>query len=304
MIFEHRPIARATAFIVLSSCCFGSLTTLTVFITRSGLPLLPAMLWRYLLAFLMLALLVRKSRPFQIEPRRATRLILVGGCGQAVITYFSLLALDYLPVGPLAFLFYTYPAWVAVLAAVTGKEELTLVRLIALCVAMAGITVMVGTPFSEPLNATGVMLALGTALLYALYVPALHKAQRGIPTLVAAFYMIIGVMISFFLAGLLTGGLAVPGTISVWALLLTLSLVGTVIAFLALMSGLRILGPVRTSIMATIEPFFTAVLGVIALGEKFTLTLLSGGVLIAGAVILLQWSGRTRREIEPVMEPG
>jgi drug/metabolite transporter (DMT)-like permease len=137
-----------------------------------------------------------------------------------------------------------------------------------------------------------------------LYVPALHKAQRGIPTLVAAFYMIIGVMISFFVAGLATGALAMPRTISVWALLLTLSLVGTVIAFLALMSGLRILGPVRTSIMATIEPFFTAVLGVIALGEKFTLTLLSGGMLIATAVILLQWSGRTRRDAEPAMESG
>ena len=83
-----------------------------------------------------------------------------------------------------------------------------------------------------------------------------------------------------------------------------LSLVGTVVAFIALMSGLRILGPVRTSIMATIEPFFTAVLGVFALGEKFTFTLLSGGVLIAGAVILLQWSGRPRRDVEPAMESG
>ena len=259
------------------------------------------MMWRYLLAFLILSLLVRNARPFDINPRRAARLILVGGCGQAVITYFSLLALDYLPVGPLGFLFYTYPAWVAVLAAVTGKEELTLVRLIALSIAMAGITVMVGTPFSEPLSTTGVLLALGTALLYALYLPALHKAQQGIPTLVAAFYMVVGVMSSFLIAGLVTDGLAIPGSISVWALLAVLSVVGTVIAFLALMSGLRILGPVRTSIMATIEPFFTAVLGVVALGEKFTFTLLSGGVLIASAVILLQWSGRARPAVEPVL---
>ena len=122
MISDQRPVARATALIVLSSCCFGSLTTLTLFLTRGGLPLLPAMFWRYMLAAAMLFVLVRPVLRTSIGRSQAIRLMIVGGCGQAIITYFSLLALDYLPVGPLAFLFYTYPAWVALIAAVTGRE--------------------------------------------------------------------------------------------------------------------------------------------------------------------------------------
>jgi drug/metabolite transporter (DMT)-like permease len=297
MILENRPVARATALIVLSACCFGSLTTITLFITRSGLSLLPAMAWRYFLAALALLLLARSSLG-DISRRHAVRIMLVGGCGQALITYLSLLALDYVPVGPLGFLFYTYPAWVAVIAAITGKEPLTLSKLVALTIAMAGITVMVGTPFSASLDPRGVMLALGTALLYALYLPALLNVQRGTPPLVSAFYLVSGVFMSFLIAGSVTQTLKMPHTPSLWALLILVSLVGTVMAFVSLIAGLRILGSVRTSIIATVEPFFTAILGVVLLNEVFSLTMLAGGALIASAVLLLQWTGRAQSRVE------
>ena len=47
---DRETAIKATGLIILSSCAFGSLSTLTVLINRSGLPLLPAMLWRYLIA--------------------------------------------------------------------------------------------------------------------------------------------------------------------------------------------------------------------------------------------------------------
>lgn len=297
---ESRSVSRATALIVLSACCFGSLSTLTLLVTRAGLPLLPAMVWRYLLAAVVLAALARPWMRSSITVRQALHLMIIGGCGQAIITYFSLRALDYLPVGALGFLFYTYPAWVAVIAAATGREELTLPRFISLAVAMAGITVMVGTPFSAALNPIGVMLALGTAILYALYLPALHQMQKGITPLASTFYLVAGVLVSFVLSAALTGNLRFPETPSIWALLLTLSIVGTVLAFVALISGLRTLGPVRTSIIATIEPFFTAMLGVLILSEPFTVATLAGGALIACAVLMLQWNGRVRSHVEPV----
>jgi drug/metabolite transporter (DMT)-like permease len=298
MILKRYSIARATAMIVLSSFSFGSLSTLTLLITRAGLPLLPAMLWRYLLAAAVLLFLTNAARG-AISRKQALRLMVIGGLGQAVVTYFSLRALDYMPVGPLAFLFYTYPAWVALIAGVTGREELTPVKLGALGLAMAGVVVMLGTPSTDVMNVTGASLALGTAVLYALYLPALHKAQEGIPPLVSTFYLVSGVFLSFLLATLVTGGMEVPQTPSLWALLLALSMIGTVLAFTSLISGLRTLGPVRTSIIAAIEPFFTALLGVLILRERFTLAMIAGGVMIALAVMMLQWNSRARISIEP-----
>jgi len=290
----RQTVAKATALIVLSSCGFGSLSTLTVLVMHAGLPLLPTMLWRYFLAAAFLAVILRNRLRTDVTRQRALRLILVGGVGQAVITYLSLRALDYLPVGPLAFLCYTYPAWVALISAALGREELTLVRFAALSIAMMGIVVMVGAPSSASLNGFGVVLALGVALLYALYLPALQRAQENVPTNVATFYLIAGVLMSFFIANLFNKTLYFPTTIEMWWYLLLLSLFCTVFAFGTLVAGLRVLGPVRTSIVATIEPFFTTLLGVMLLGETMTRGTIVGGVLIASAVLLLQVSGRSK----------
>jgi drug/metabolite transporter (DMT)-like permease len=224
--------------------------------------------------------------------------MLVGGIAQSTITFLSLHALNYLPVGPLAFLFYTYPAWVALISAVLGREELTLSRIIALALAMAGIIVMVGLPSSASLNKFGIVLALGTALLYALYLPVLHRVQEGIPASSASFFLVTGVLTAFSIASIVTREVQLPHTIAVWGLVILLSLWSTVIAFASLFGGLRTLGPVRTSIVATVEPFFTAVLGSLLLGEMITRNTAAGGILIASAVLILQVTGRQRTAVK------
>ena len=294
MTRERQIVAKATALIALSAFSFGSLSTLTVLIGREGVPLLTAMFWRYLLAALILALVLRKKVVRDIHRPAAFRLIIIGALGQAFVTYLSLYALEYLPVGPLAFLFYTYPAWLALISAVLGREALTLSRFTALSIAMIGIVVMVGTPGTASLSTFGIILALGAALLYAIYLPSLNHAQRGIAPLISSFYLICGVLTSFLIANTVTGNLQMPATTAIWAYVAAMAVFSTVVAFVSLIAGLRVLGPVRTSIIATIEPFFTAILGAVLLGEPLTRFVLAGGALIAGAVLLLQVTAAER----------
>jgi len=282
-------VGRATLLIILSALSFGSISVLTVLVTAAGVPLLTAMAWRYLLGVILLGAVAQPSRIRSVPTLRVIQLLLIGGCGQALITYLSLHALEYIPVGPLAFLFYTYPAWVALLAALRRTERLTAVRVIALTLALAGVTIMIGAP-TEKLNPIGVVLALASALLYSAYLPALEYVQAGVPAVVATFLLIGGAAIAFVVAALLTGELLVPAGVAVWSEILVLALVSTVIAFLTLIKGLAVLGPVRTAIVATVEPFFTATLGVLVLGNQLSTTTLMGGILIAGAVLLIHSS--------------
>jgi len=69
-----------------------------------------------------------------------------------------------------------------------------------------------------------------------------------------------------------------------------LALVSSVIAFSALIKGLSVLGPVRTAIIATVEPFFTAILGVIVLRNQLSIATIIGGILIAAAILVIEWS--------------
>ena len=282
-------VGRATLLIVVSALSFGSISVLTVLTTNAGVPLLTAMAWRYVVGAVLLGTVAQVSHIRSLPRQRIVYLMLTGGVGQALITYLSLHALEYIPVGPLAFLFYTYPAWVALLAAVRRTERLTRIRVFALVLALVGVTIMVGTP-TEKLNPVGVMLALGSALLYSVYLPALERVQDGIPALASTFLLIVGAAISFVAAALLAGELFVHRGPAVWSNIFLLGFVSTVIAFSTLIKGLSVLGPVRTAIIATVEPFFTAILGALVLGNQFGPATLIGGVFIAAAVMVIEWS--------------
>jgi drug/metabolite transporter (DMT)-like permease len=283
-------VSRATLLILVSALCFGSISVLTVLVTRAGVPLLTAMAWRYVLGAVLLFGVVGIKQLGSIPKQRVVNLLLIGGFGQALITYLSLHALEYIPVGPLAFLFYTYPAWVAVLAAVRRTERLTPMRVIALILALVGVTVMVGAPSSDKLNPIGVILALASALLYSAYLPSLEHLQQGIPALVSTLLLVAGAAVTFVIAALIAGELNVPTSGSVWSNILVLALVSTVVAFSTLIKGLSVLGPVRTSIIATVEPFFTAILSMTVLGNRLTVSTIVGGILVVAAVLLVQGS--------------
>ena len=285
---SEASIGRATVLIILSALSFGSISVLTVLVTGAGVPLLTAMAWRYLLGAILLGTIARPRQLRSVPMQRVMQLLVIGGCGQALITYLSLHALEYIPVGPLAFLFYTYPAWVALVAAIRRTERLTPVRIIALALALAGVTIMVGVP-TEKLNPIGVLLALASALLYSAYLPALEHVQEGIPPIIATLLLIAGAATTFVIAALIDGELFLPAGGAVMSEILVLALVSTVIAFLTLIKGLAVLGAVRTAIIATVEPFFTATLGILVLGNALSTSTLVGGILIAAAVLLIQW---------------
>ena len=101
--------------------------------------------------------------------------------GQAVIAFVSLSALRFIPAATLTFLFYTYPAWVAVMAAARGTERISPRRAAALTLSLAGIALMVGMPGAGGLHPRGVLLALSSALLYAAYIPLIDGLGRGMP---------------------------------------------------------------------------------------------------------------------------
>ena len=286
---SNASIRRATALIVVSAFSFGSISVLTVLTTSAGIPLLTIMAWRYLLGALLLSPVVLRVTVRSIPRRRVSHLLLIGGFGQALITYVSLYSLNFIAVGPLAFLFYTYPAWVAIIAALRGTEKLTPIRTIALILALTGVTVMVGAPV-EKLNPLGVTLALVSALLYSIYLPALEHLQEGVPAMFATFLLILGAAGSFVLAALFAGDLFFPRSAPAWTNIWLLAVISSVIAFSALIKGLSVLGPVRTAIIATVEPFFTAVLGVIVLGTQLGPATIIGGVLIAAAILVIEWS--------------
>ena len=286
--------ATASLLVALAACCFGSISILTVVATRQGTSLTTLLFWRFALAsVVLLPIAWRSGTPALPAPRgrRALHALTIAGVGQAAVTFLTLSALRWIPAATLGFLFYTFPAWVTLFAALRGTERVDGRRLLALALSLGGIVLTVGAPAAEGGAAEvwpGVALALAAALVYAVYVGYLGRLQTTITPQYAALYMSVGAGLLFAVGAAVDGTLAVRLPAASWGVIATLGLACTVFAFLAFLRGLSGLGPVRTSIVATVEPFWTAVLGAAVLGQRLTPATLGGGAMIAAAVLLLQ----------------
>lgn len=279
---------RASLLVLVGACGFGTLSIGTVFAGREGVELPALMAWRYVLAAPLLMLAAGGLRALRVPWRRAVALLVLGGGGQTVVTWLSLSALEWLTAASLGFLFYTYPAWVTLFAAASGAERLTRVRVAALVIAFAGITLMVGNPFSSAMPLAGVARALGAAIVYALYIPLLHRLRGPLEASVASTFVIAGAG-AVFVAISLAGGVLLKGMTPLsWAIALTLAGFSTTVAFITFLRGLEVLGAVRAAILSTVEPFWTTLLGALLLGQRVGIATVAGGACIVGAIVLLQ----------------
>ena len=278
---------------VVSACCFGSISPLTLLALESGAALQGIQAWRYTTtAVLLIGWGYWRGVPVASDPGMRwwrPKTLLIAGGGQMLIATLALTALRWIPAATEAFLFYTFPAWVALMTAVRGHERLDRIRVVALALALGGIAFMVGAPSAASLNPIGVALALTAALVYAIYIPVLGNLQRTRSALDISRAIATGGGIIFTLWALSTDAL--------FAHFDRLTILASVLqgvfsagAFLGFLAGLSTLGAVRTAITSTVEPFWTSVLGVLLLDQPVGTGTVIGGVAIMAAVLLLQRS--------------
>ena len=286
------PIPRRAVFgaleILGAAACFSAIPIFTLLATdRGGASLESVLAGRYVLAALALLAIAGSSVRRRVARHELWRLIGLGGLGQAAVAFLALSALDFLPAATMVFLFYTFPAWVAVIAAVRRTERLTGRRIAALGLALGGIWALVGSPWAGTLHPAGIVLTLAAALVYAIYIPFIGSLQHNVGPVVASMYVSIGAAICFLLIGGITGRLTPINTPLAWLGTAGLAIVSTALAFILFLRGLALLGAVRTAIVSTAEPFFVTLLGVLVLRQPPSGATMLGGALVAAAVALI-----------------
>jgi drug/metabolite transporter (DMT)-like permease len=286
---EAGALGAGTFYTLLAAAGFAAVAILTSLATAAGLTLATVLAWRYTLAAVVLVVWVGSRNYKRIRPNEMLQLVALGGGGQALLVFVALSALAYIPAATLAFLFYTYPAWVALVQSVRGAERLDGRRALALALSFAGIGVMVGMPGAAGLDWRGVALAIGAAMIYGAYIPMMRVLAKDHPVAPVSAYGKIGSALAFLVLAVSDGSFTYRMDPSTWAVIAVLTFFSTVLPGVFFLMGLVRLGPVRTAIVSTVEPFLTALLGVLVLRQALTLPTALGGVLIIGAVVLLQF---------------
>jgi drug/metabolite transporter (DMT)-like permease len=283
----RRTIA-GTLEVLGAAACFSAIPIFTVLATeRGGASLESVLAGRYLLAAVALLAIAGGAVRRPIARGELWRIIGLGGIGQSAIAYLALSALRYLPAATMVFLFYTFPVWVAIIAALRGSERLTPRRLLALGLALGGIWALVGSPWAGRLHPVGIALTLAASVVYAVYIPVIGSLQKNVGPVIASLWVSVGAGAVFLLAGGAAGRLTTIATPLAWFGTAGLAIISTVFAFILFLRGLSLLGPVRTAIASTAEPFFVAVLGAMLLAQPASRATLLGGALVAAAVVVM-----------------
>jgi drug/metabolite transporter (DMT)-like permease len=274
--------------VTLSAAGFGAMPIFARQAYAAGVDLYGILLPRFAIAGLLLALFA-VLRGAQMPPwRHFVTLALLGGVGYAGQSMLYYSALHYASAGLVALLLYAYPFIVAVLAAIFLRERLGMRQFIALPVAAIGLVLTIGGGTG---SAVGVALGLGAAAVYSIYIIGGTRVMRQVDPLVASSIVCCAAALSMVLIALarVTGGLSLSlphdaaGAIPV----LLIALVSTVLSITGLLVGLKWLGASLTSVLSTLEPVVSVLLGALVLHEAVTTQQALGGAIVLAAAIWL-----------------
>ena len=206
-------------------------------------------------------------------------------------------AFERLSIALALFAFYTYPALVAIGSVAIGEEGLDAGRLLALLLALVGMTVVVlgGSGGGPGFELVGFGLALLGSAMQAVYVILGRRGFPAVPTEQAIVLILGGTAVGYFALTLATGSLDVallpfrsPGALPV---LLWSGVAGASIPTFLFLHGIRVIGPTRAAIISLIEPVAGATLAGILLAELLGPLQVAGGALVLAGAALLQRGG-------------
>ncbi|HVZ47141.1 MAG TPA: DMT family transporter [Gemmatimonadaceae bacterium] len=284
--------ALGTTFTLLAALGFAAVSTFTSVAVAHGASLPTVLAWRYVLASVVLTVFVGARGYPRLPPRELLQFVTIGGGGQALFVGLALSSIRHITVATLAFLFYTYPAWVTVVQAARGAEPLSRRRAVALALSFAGTVLVAGVPTApgdDPGYWTGVVMALAAAMIYGVYIPTMLHLQKRHPVAVTSALAKIGTAACFLVWAVGDRSFDYALTAPAWTAIVALAVVSTVLPSVLFLMGLMRLGPVRTAIASTVEPFLTAVIGAVVLAQPLSPRAFAGGAMIVAAVVVLQF---------------
>lgn len=184
-----------------------------------------------------------------------------------------------------------------------GREHLTLDRAVGLALGLAGVASIVGLGLEGvgvfPLVAVGLV-----AVCYAVGPALLQRWLSELPAL-GVIAVSLGVTALAYVPITAVSGAGETPSITALGAIFTLAVVCTAIAFLVFFALIAEIGPVRATVITYVNPAVAAVLGVAVLGEKLTLGMGVGFVLVLAGSVLATRPGRAREVPKrPVLEPA
>ena len=197
---------------------------------------------------------------------------------------------DYIPSGLATTLIFLYPVLVALIMVFLRVVPSWQVWL-AIGATFAGVIIMTQSDSTQEINPFGVLLALGAALAYALFIVIINRSKTisTISNSLLTFYALsVGSVV--FLGKVITSGEVLTAGIESkldWLNLVGLAILPTIVSTATLAIATRNIGATKASVLGVFEPITAILVGTLVFGEALTDNIIIGIVIATVAVTFM-----------------
>jgi drug/metabolite transporter (DMT)-like permease len=264
---------------IITGITYGLNPLFAMPLMSNGAAIESILFFRYAFAVVLLgAFLLLTRQSFKIGARQAC-VLLVLGLLYTSSSIFLFQAYNYIPSGLATTLIFLFPVLVAIIM-VFLKVVPSWPVWLAIAATFGGVLIMTQGSGGEAINPVGVMLSLGSALVYALFIVIINrsKAIAEISNSLLTFYSltvgalvflgIIAFSVTEITAGI-EGGAA-------WLNLVGLAILPTIVSTATLAVATRNIGATKASVLGVFEPITAIMIGTLMFGEPLTLNIVIG----------------------------
>ena len=287
---------KGCIFAVLSAVIYGCMPLMAKYIYADGVTPFTLVFLRNMFSLIPLGLLAyREQKTLKIQLQLLPKITLIAllGCCLTPILLFS--SYQYIASGPATVFHFAYPSFVVLAEILFLRKKAQASSIISILLCTVGISLFYAP--QEAFNLTGSVLSLLSAVTFAAYVVMLPRFDRSrVPGFLFTFYIILMSSISAFIICIVTNHLVLPSTFAGWGLCILFSLLVTTCAVVLFQQSAFLIGGEGTSILSTLEPITSVIIGVVIFHEPFGIRLLIGTILVILASVITVFFSLLKRD--------
>jgi drug/metabolite transporter (DMT)-like permease len=227
-----------------------------------------------------------------LGPRERRTMILLGATGVFAFSGFFFAGLEHVPAGRGTLIMALNPVGTALGMWLVFGERLDASRWLGIAAALAGVAVVIARGDLAELFAgalgRGELLLFGSVAGWVSYTIIGRQILGRVSVLATTTYATLAGTAMLLVAALFEQPWHAVAAIDAkgWVSVAYLGVFGSVLAFLFFYEGVRRIGPSRTSIFINLVPVFGVAFAALLLGEPVLASMIVGGLMVIGGVLL------------------
>ena len=237
---------------------------------------------------LIIYLFLKDKKQLKIKPRDIWCFFGTGILSVLAFSVCYFYTLTHASIAVAVVLSYTAPFFVMILSAILFKEKITLAKVLALFMAMAGCVLLCKTDKNTPITPLIITVGVLSGLAYALYsIFARFVVGKYPPLVITAYTFAFTALGSIFLIDLREFGSAISNAPSCIFILVAFTAVSTLMPYVLLTIGLKYIEPGKAAILTTTEVLTASICGVLFSTDTIGTAGIFGIILLIAGVILV-----------------